>query len=393
MTGATSVPSMPAESVNEVLGAGIAEPVDRHGAFPRLNEEQRARLRPLGTIRAVEPGDVLVRAGDDRYDFFVIESGAVAIVEGYGDENRVIAVHGPHRFLGELNLLTGARPYLTAVVRDAGEVIEIPAELLRALVAGDEEFSDIFLRAFIERRSILIGLGTGHRIVGSHFSPDSRRLREFLARNRVPYQWFDLEEDTEAEQILQALQIDPRDTPVVLVSGGDVLRNPTNAVLAAKLGLGARGAPPAMCDLVIVGGGPAGLAAAVYGASEGLDTQAIDVGRVRRPGGHVLARSRTTSASPPAFPESELAERAQLQARSSAPVWSCPREAVALVREDDHYAIATTAAPSSAAARWSSPPAPATASSTCPTSSASRAPASTTRRRRSRRSSAPATRS
>ena len=332
---------MQAEPANEVLGAGIAEPVDRHGAFPRLNGEQRARLRPLGTMRTVRPGEVLFHAGDDDYQFFVVESGAVTIVDGYGAENRVIAVHGPHRFLGELNLLTGGRPYLTAVVRDAGELIQIPAERLRALVAGDEEFSDIFLRAFIERRSILIGLGTGHKIVGSHFSPDSRRLREFLARNRVPYQWVDLEEDAEAEQILQALHIDPRDTPVGLVSGGDVLRNPTNAELAASIGLGARGAPPAMCDLVIVGGGPAGLAAAVYGASEGLDTQAIDAVAF---GGQASTSSRIENylGFPGGISGSELAERAQLQAAKFGARLVVPAEAVALVREEDHYAVETT---------------------------------------------------
>jgi CRP-like cAMP-binding protein len=109
--------------VSQPLGLGMDEPLDRHGAFPRLNDEQRARLREQGEVLAVEPGQILFREGDDDYAFFVVESGAVAIVRGYGGENHVIAVHGPHRFLGELNLLTGSRVYLTAVVRDRGEVI------------------------------------------------------------------------------------------------------------------------------------------------------------------------------------------------------------------------------------------------------------------------------
>src|SRR5437588_8129299 len=114
----------------EQIGAGFEEPVDRNGAFPRLNEDQRARLRAMGEARAVNPGDILFREGDRSYDFFVVESGAVAIVQGYGAENRVVAVHGAGRFLGELTILTGGRVFLTAVVRDAGEVIQIdPARL------------------------------------------------------------------------------------------------------------------------------------------------------------------------------------------------------------------------------------------------------------------------
>src|SRR3954469_3309827 len=244
--------------MSEPLGAGVEEPPDRNGAFPRLGEEQRDRLRAAGTVRAVEPGEVLFGEGDMGYDFFVVESGAVAIIDDYGRENRVVAVHGPHRFLGELNLLTGAPAYLTAVVRDAGELIQMPAARLRELVAADEELSNVVLRAFLARRSILIDLGSGIRVVGSRYSRDTRRLREFLARNRMPYHWMDLEDDEEADALLRALSVEPADTPIV-VSGPGVLRNPSNAELSRMLGLGSGGKPPPMCDLVIVGGGPAGL--------------------------------------------------------------------------------------------------------------------------------------
>ena len=126
--------------MTEPLGIGLEEPPDRNGAFPRLNDDQRARLLAVGELRKVVPGEVLFTDGDDSYDFFVVESGAVAIVRGLGDENHVIAVHGPHRFLGELNLLTGGRVYLSGVVRDAGEVIQVPVADLRRLVADDEAF-------------------------------------------------------------------------------------------------------------------------------------------------------------------------------------------------------------------------------------------------------------
>jgi thioredoxin reductase (NADPH) len=218
------------------LGIGLEEPPDRNGAFPRLNDDQRARLLAVGELRKVVPGEVLFTDGDDSYDFFVVESGAVAIVRGLGDENHVIAVHGPHRFLGELNLLTGGRVYLSGVVRDAGEVIQVPIENLRRLVADDEELSNLILRAFMARRSILIEVGGGVRVIGSRYSLDARRLREFLARNRVPYHWVDLEEDEEAERSLRALGVEPADTPVV-AGGQGVLQDPSNAEVAEMLGL------------------------------------------------------------------------------------------------------------------------------------------------------------
>jgi len=323
--------------VSEPLGAGMDEPLDRDGAFPRLDSEQRARLRAAGEMRAVAPGDVLFREGDAGYDFFVVESGAVAIVQGYGAENRVIAIHGRHRFLGELNLLTGSPPYLSAVVRDGGEVIQLSSARLREIVAEDQAFSNLILRAFLARRSILIDLGAGVKLVGSRYSSDSRRLREFLARNRMPYHWMDLEDDEEADTLLRAVGVTEAETPVV-IGGRGVLRNPTNAQLAAMLGLGSRGEPPAMCDLVIVGGGPGGLAAALYGASEGLDTQAIDAIAF---GGQAGTSSRIENylGFPTGISGSELAERAVLQARRLGARLVVPAQATGLTRDDGHYAI------------------------------------------------------
>src|SRR3954466_7819711 len=201
-----------------------------------------------------------------------------------------------------------------------------------------EELSAIIFRALLERRSILIGLGTGHRLIGSRFSPDSRRLREFLARNRQPFHWFDLEEDEHAEQLLQAVGLGPADTPVVVVSGGDVLRNPTSSELAARIGIGARGAPPALCDVIIAGGGPAGLAAAVYGASEGLDTQAVEAVAF---GGQASTSSRIENylGFPAGISGSELAERAHLQAMKFGARLVVPGRAVGIAEEEGHYAV------------------------------------------------------
>jgi thioredoxin reductase (NADPH) len=321
----------------EPLGFGFEEPPNRQGAFPRLDDEQLAQFRMLGDIMRVEPGDILFKEGDESYDFFVVESGAVTIARGYGTENRVIAVHGPRRFLGELNLLTGGRAYLTAVVRDAGEVIRVPVSRFRRFLRNEENLANLIFGAYMARREILIEVGGGAKVIGSRYSGDSVRLREFLARNRLPFQWVDLEQDAEAEELLQMLGVEPAETPVVIVAGR-TLRNPTNAELSGELGLGARGAPPAMCDLVIVGGGPAGLAAAVYGASEGLDTQAVEAIAF---GGQASTSSRIENylGFPAGISGNELAERAGLQARKFGARLVVPAEAVSIAHENSHYAI------------------------------------------------------
>ncbi len=316
-------------TANGEIGAGVPETVDRDGAFPRLDDDQRARLRKLGRLRTVESGEVLFAAGDAGSDFFVIESGAVAIVQGLGHEDRLIAVHGRHRFLGELGLITGQRLYLSGVVRDAGEVIQVPLERLPEIVAEDKTLGDLILRAFIARRSILIDVGTGIKLIGSRFSPESRRLREFLARNRMPHQWTDLESDQEAEALLSGLGIEPDETPVVIASGGEILRNPSNAELGRAIGLGSRGAPPALCDVIVVGAGPAGIAASLYGASEGLDVQCVEAVASGGQAG-TSARIENYLGFPTGISGSELAQRAGLQAAKFGSRLAVPAAAVAL---------------------------------------------------------------
>ncbi len=322
-------------------GVGVEETPDRNGAFPRLNDDQRARIRMVGDLRSVSPGEILFSDGDEGYDFFVLESGAVAIVQGHGcPDERLIAVHGPHRFTGELTLLTEAKAWLTAVVRDEGEVIQVPASRLRTLLASDEDLSNVILQAFLARRAVLIEAEAGARVIGSRYARDTRRLREFLARNRVPYHFVDMEEDSEAERSVRAMGIEPSETPIV-IGVGAVLRNPSSAELARMLGLGSRGAPPTMCDLVIVGGGPAGLAAAVYGASEGLDTQAIDSIAF---GGQASTSSKIENylGFPTGISGSELAERAGLQAAKFGARMVVPAEAANLTHEDGHFSIELT---------------------------------------------------
>jgi thioredoxin reductase (NADPH) len=320
------------------VGAGVPETPDRDGAFPRLDEDQLAMSRRLGRVRAVEAGEVLFAAGDERSDFFVIESGAVAIVQGLGEENRVIAVHEQHRFLGEMSLLTGQRLYLSGVVRDPGQVIQVPVEKLRKVIANKKALSDVILGAFIARRSILIDVGTGIKLIGSRFSPDSRRLREFLARNRMPHQWIDLEEDDEADALLASLSIEPDQTPVVIASGGEVLRNPSSAELGRAIGLGSRGAPPALCDVVVVGAGPAGLAAALYAASEGLAVQGVEAIASGGQAG-TSARIENYLGFPAGVSGSELTQRAGVQAAKFGARLAVPAGAIGLESHPGRHEI------------------------------------------------------
>jgi thioredoxin reductase (NADPH) len=319
--------------------AAFEETRDRQGAFPRLGDDALAALEEQGTRRAVEEGELLFREGDEGYDFFAVLSGKVAVVADVGCEaERVIGVHGPGRFLGELNLLTGEAVYLTARVVEPGAVVQVDRARLRELVAGDPSLGDLILRAYLARRAILIGLGTGPRLVGSRYSPDTRRLRVFLARNRIPHGYIDLEEDEGADALLRALRVEPSETPIVLDSQHRLHRNPSNAELARALGLAAPSSAEAVYDLLVVGAGPAGLAASVYGASEGLSTAAID--RIAA-GGQAGTSTRIENylGFPAGISGMELAERAIVQADKFGAQLLVPAEAAGFCRHEDHYRV------------------------------------------------------
>ena len=296
------------------MSASVEETPDVYGAYPSLSEQQLSALASVGEERPVQPGDILYREGEGTGDFFVIVEGKVAVVEESSGGRRTIGIHGPRRFLGELGLLTGQAVFLTAVVREPGKVLVVKAEILRKIVTQDQVLGDLILRSFILRRSILIGLGVGIRIIGSRHSPDTRRLREFAIRNRLPHHWVDLESDPGAEDLLRRVAIEPSDCPVVLLGPGRVLRNPSNIELARALGLRPADTLEMTYDVVVVGAGPAGLAAAVYGASEGLQTVVLEA---LATGGQAGTSSRIENylGFPAGVSGAELAERATLQAR------------------------------------------------------------------------------
>jgi thioredoxin reductase (NADPH) len=315
----------------------LAETPDLYGAFPRLSEAQIEALAARGHRRRTRPGEVLFREGDPSCDFFVILAGKVAIVTGYSGEEQIVSVHGPGRFLGELSLLTGQAVFVTAVVREPGEVLVVPVERLRHLVTQDPLLGDLILRAYLLRRSLLIDLRTGFQIIGSRFLPDTRRLREIAARNRLPHRFIDLEQDKAAEALLRRLGVAPEETPVVIWRD-HVMRNPSNAELAQLLGLRRPAPGSATRDLIIVGAGPAGLAAAVYGASEGLATVLLEAVAT---GGQVGTSPRIENylGFPAGISGAELAERAVIQAEKFGAQTIVPARAIALEESDGRHAI------------------------------------------------------
>jgi thioredoxin reductase (NADPH) len=317
----------------------LVETPDTIGAFPRLSDQHIEMLSKYGERRPTEKGQVLFREGDAHYDFYVVLGGLVAIVDPDADGERLIAVHGPGRFLGELGLLTGQAAFFNAVVQEPGEVLAVPIGRLRSLLVQDQVMGDLILRAYLLRREMLIGLGAGFTIVGSRFSPDTRRLREFAARNRLPHRWIDLEEDDHAEALLRELGVRPEETPVV-IWGGRVLRNPDTHEMARAVGLRAPSISRELADLVVVGAGPSGLAASVYGASEGLATVTIDAVAT---GGQASTSSRIENylGFPAGISGAELAERATIQARKFGAQLDVPVQATALGERDGHHLVTT----------------------------------------------------
>ena len=307
-------------------------------AFPQLSDAEVEALGRLGVRRAVAAGEYLYREGDASYDFYVVLAGAVEIVVKSEGQERVIARHEAGRFLGELNLLTGQRVYVSARVAEAGEVIAVSRDALRRVIATAAGLSDKILAAFLARRAILMsGAASAIRVIGSRFSPDSGHIREFLARNRIPHEWLDPDADRDVERLLREFDIAPRDLPVVIATG-TALRRPTPGLLADYLGLTLGKLPDRCFDLVVVGGGPAGLAAAVYGASEGLRTILVEMVAV---GGQAGSSSRIENylGFPTGISGADLTQRATVQAQKFGATLSSPCAAASLRENAGHVVI------------------------------------------------------
>jgi thioredoxin reductase (NADPH) len=279
----------------------------RDVAFPRLNDDQMAALGRCA-------GAVLIHAGDRDFKFFVVRSGRIEIIDESGDSPKTIAVLERGEFTGDVSHLTGGPSLITAVARGDCEAYEVSAEGVREIINRFPSLGDVILQAFIARRHLLRESGNfiGVRVIGSRYSRDTHRIREFLTKNRVPFTWLDLEADSQVKQLLEQFGVTEADTPVVAWGHKLVLRNPSNLELAEALGI-RRPLEHKVYDLIVVGAGPAGLAAAVYAASEGLNTLVLERSG---PGGQAGRSMRIENylGFPTGITGSELADRAVVQA-------------------------------------------------------------------------------
>jgi thioredoxin reductase (NADPH) len=306
--------------------------------FPKLTEQQLELLAPLGHVREVAVDEVLFAEGDADYDPMVVLAGRMVVFVGVGADTRELVEQRPGDLMVELNVFTGQPVGATGVVREAGSVLVVPAASFRALVGRELVFGNFVLQLLFRRRQALERLLLGIRIVGSRFDRDTHRLREFAARNRVTHEWIDGDEPR-AAGLLAAAGVDPAGGPVVLLGGTRALRNPSNAELADSLGL----RPPpvavdAAFDLLVVGAGPAGLAAGVYGASGGLSTVVLDAVAV---GGQAATSARIENylGFPAGISGAELAERGRIQADKFGVRFMIPRRAVGLAERDGFHQV------------------------------------------------------
>ncbi len=283
--------------------------------FPTLTPGQIRRIAAHGRARSVRTGEVLVEQGDKSIPFFVVISGELEAVRPSCAHETLITIVRPGQFTGEVNTLSGRRALARIRARQPSEVIELAREEVLDLVQSDGELSQILMRAFILRRVELFTQGIGDAtLVGSNHSADTLRIKEFLTRNGHPYTYIDVERDADVEHLFEHFHVSVADIPVVICRGETVLRNPTNQEIADCLGFNQAVDQAHARDLVIVGAGPAGLAAAVYGASEGLDVLLLET---YSPGGQAGSSSRIENylGFPSGISGNNLAARAYIQAQ------------------------------------------------------------------------------
>jgi thioredoxin reductase (NADPH) len=318
----------------------MAEPVSNERLFPILSAEQVNRAIPHGRMRSVKLGEVLVEPGSANTRFWIVRTAQLEIIYASGAAEHFVTSLGPGQFTGEISLLSGRRAVVRISATKPGDLIEIEREKLLALLQTDSELSDIFMRALILRRVELISRGYGHlTLLGSGHSPGTLRIKEFLTRNGQPYVYIDLDKDPDVQTSLDRFQISIDDVPVIICRDKLVLRNPSNERIAECLGLNDAIDQTHLRDVVIIGAGPAGLAAAVYGASEGLDVLVIES---NAPGGQAGSSSKIENylGFPTGVSGNDLAGRAYAQVQKFSVDVMIAKAAKALSCNRKPYAIA-----------------------------------------------------
>jgi thioredoxin reductase (NADPH) len=308
---------------------------------PVLSAEQIASLRPLGEIRQTHAGDVLFEVGDSTYPMVVVLAGRTEIIDRSEGIDRVIKTSGPGEFQAELGLLTGQAVFVACVVREAGEVLLIPAAAVQEIIATMPGLSDVLVTAFAARRRLLMhSAASTLTIVGPEASPGVLRLNEFATRNRIPHRWLAPDDPAAAGLLAGSPAMPQAGQPSVrvVIRGQQVIDDPSNLKVAKVLGLDLAMCQTEPADLIVVGAGPAGLAAAVYGASEGLTTAVVDDVAI---GGQAGTSSRIENylGFPTGISGGELAFRAEVQAIKFGARVTVPRRATALTQEDGFYVV------------------------------------------------------
>jgi thioredoxin reductase (NADPH) len=312
----------------------------REGMFPTLTPAQMERIKPYGHERRVADGETIFEHGTDAYRFSVVLEGAVRIVTP--TDGSEIVVHGVGQFVGDVDVLAGRAGIVSGFALGATRILEVDRVRLQALVQNDTELSDLLLRAFVLRRLELISRGVSDLVlVGSRHSAQTLRLQEFLSRNGRPYQYLDVERDPTVQELLDRLHVSADDIPIVVHSGKDVLKKPTVEAVAECCGLN-RLDESQVRDVIVVGAGPAGLAAAVYAASEGLDALVLEA---NSPGGQAGTSSKIENylGFPTGISGQALASRAFLQAEKFGAQVSVARSAVKLGCETRPFRIGLAA--------------------------------------------------
>jgi thioredoxin reductase (NADPH) len=315
----------------------LASPAEQ--LFPRLTPAQITRVALHGRVRPIQRGEVLMEAGDQVVPFFIITSGEVEIVRPSAAGDTLITVHGPGQFTGEINMLSGRRSIVRARVRESGEVIELDRSRILALVQTDSELSETIMRAFIFRRVELIAHELGDAVlIGSSHCAGTLRVKEFLTRNSHPYSYIDLDREADVQEMLDQFQVSAGDIPVLIGRGEVVLRNPTDQEIADCLGFNEAIDQTQVRDLIIIGAGPSGLAAAVYGASEGLDVLVLEA---HVPGGQAGSSSKIENylGFPMGISGQELTARAYTQAQKFGAQLAVAKGATRLTHDRKLYTV------------------------------------------------------
>ena len=307
--------------------------------FPVLSSAQIARIASHGVIRPITRGEVLIEGGQTNVPFFVLKAGQIEVIRPSALDEMLVAIVGPTQFTGDISMILGRPAQMRLRVRESGEVVQLTRDQMQALIQADAEISEVLMKTFIHRRVAVIAHGIGDvLLIGSAGSGATLRIKQFLARNGHPFKYLDLDRDADVRHLLDRFHVEPAEIPVVICRGETVLKNPTNQEIADCLGFNIGIDHTHRRDVVIVGAGPGGLAAAVYAASEGLDVLVIEA---NSPGGQAGTSSRIENylGFPTGISGRELAGRAYAQAQKFGAEVMIAKGAAELVCENNSYGV------------------------------------------------------